>query len=124
MNNLVYKDECFKIIGAAMSVHRELGNGFLEAVYADALELEFNELEIPFNREIPLTILYKGQPLKKEYIADFICYNKIIIELKAVSGLDNNHEAQIINYLKATGYKVGLLINFGEQSLKYKRYIL
>jgi GxxExxY protein len=124
MNDLVYKEECFKIIGAAMSVHRELGNGFLEAVYADALELELNELKIPFNREISLTILYKGQPLKKEYIADFICYNKIIIELKAVSSLDNNHEAQIINYLKATGYKVGLLINFGEQSLKYKRYIL
>ena len=123
-SSLIYKDEPFQIIGAAMAVHRELGSGFFEAIYADAFEIELAESNIPFNREMPLMVSYKGHILNKSYIADFICYNKIIIELKAINSLEAIHEAQILNYLKATGYKLGLLINFGEKSLNYKRIIL
>lgn len=99
---LVYKDEAYKIIGAAMAVHRELGAGFLEAVYQEALELELSDNNIPYQREVPLTILYKGNPLQKEYVSDFICFDKIIVELKAINSLEGIHEAQVINYLKAT----------------------
>ena len=120
---LVYKEEAYKIVGAAMTVHRELGYGFLEAVYAEALEMELRAQNIPYKREVPISIEYKGKPLKKSYVADFICYDKIIIELKAVNYLESVHEAQVLNYLKATGYKLGILINFGEQSLKYKRIV-
>jgi hypothetical protein len=120
---LVYKDEAYKIIGAAMAVHRELGSGFLEPVYQEALEIEFKKKNIPYQREVPLTINYKGKPLQKEYIADFICFNKIIVELKAVKELGSTHEAQVFNYLKATGYKLGILINFGDLSLEYKRIV-
>jgi len=121
---LIYKDEAYKIVGACMSVHRELGCGFLEAVYAEALEEEFKNQKVPYKREVPITIKYKGKVLRKSYIADFICYNKIIIELKAINHLESVHESQVLNYLKATAYKLGLLVNFGEQSLKYKRIIL
>ena len=120
-HTVVYKEESYKIIGAAMSVHRELGSGFLEAVYQEALEIEFKQQNIPYLREVPLIINYKGHTLQKEYVADFVCYNKIIVELKALDSLAGIHEAQVINYLKATGYKLGLLINFGEASLYYKR---
>ena len=120
---LIYKVETFNIIGAAMNVHRELGCGFLEAVYAEALEIEFAEQGVPYIREALLQIDYKGHILHKSYVADFICYDKIIIELKAISALENKFEAQVLNYLKATGYKLGILINFGEQSLKYKRIV-
>lgn len=120
---LIYKEEAYEIIGAAMEVHRELGCGFLEAVYAEALEIEFKEKGIPYKREVPLIIKYKGQPLNKSYVADFICYDKIIVELKAVNYLESVYEAQVLNYLKATGYKLGILFNFGEQSLKYKRIV-
>ena len=121
---LIYKVEAYNIIGAAMNVHKELGCGFLEAVYAEALVIELAELGIPYIREALLQIDYKGHTLRKSYVADFICYDKIIIELKALSSLDNAFEAQVLNYLKATGYKLGILINFGEQSLKYKRIVL
>ncbi len=121
---LVYKQEAYKIIGACMNVHKELGCGFLEAIYSEALEFEFKEQNIPFKREVPLRIEYKGQVLHKSYIADYICYDKIIIELKAVNYLESVHEAQVLNYLKATGYKLGILVNFGEQSLKHKRIVL
>jgi GxxExxY protein len=120
---LVYKDEAYKIIGACMTVHRELGCGFLEAVYAEALEIELQSQSIPFKREVPLIIEYKGKPLKKTYVADFICFDKIIIELKAVTYLESVHEAQVLNYLKATQYKLGILVNFGQESLKYKRIV-
>ncbi len=123
-NDLIYKQEAYKIIGACMTVHNVLGCGFLEAVYAEALEIEFKEHNIPYNREVPLSIEYKGQILNKNYVADFICYNKIIVELKAVNYLESVHESQVLNYLKATGYKLGILINFGAQSLKYKRLVL
>jgi GxxExxY protein len=120
---MLYQDESYKIIGAAIKVHRELGCGFLEAVYAEALEIEFKKQGIPNEREALLTISYDGIILNKKYVADFNCYDKIIVELKAVKELDNIDEAQVFNYLKATGYKLGLLINFGEPSLTYKRIV-
>nr|MDK2851527.1 hypothetical protein [Candidatus Cloacimonadota bacterium] len=120
----LYKDECYKIIGACMAVHRELGQGFLEPVYQEALAIEFGYQGIPFVREQELSIMYRGVELNKLYKADFVCYNSIIVELKALSDLNNDHVAQLINYLKATNLKVGLLINFGESSLKYKRLVL
>jgi GxxExxY protein len=123
MSNIFYQNESYKIIGAAMNVHNELGCGFLESVYQEALEIELEYLKIPFRREAILTIDYKGIRLKKEYIADFICFEKIVVEIKAVSELDNIHEAQVFNYLKATGFKLGILINFGEESLAYKRIV-
>lgn len=106
-----------------MEVHRELGNGFLEAVYQEALSIEFLEKKIPFNKELPLTIKYKTNILEKLYVADFVVFDKIIVELKALSALDSIHESQVLNYLKATGYKLGLLINFGTNSLEYKRLV-
>ena len=120
---LIYKDEVYRIIGAAMNVHRELGCGFFEAVYQEALEIEFQMQQIPYQREEKLEIYYKEQLLKKYYEADFICFNKIIVELKALSALAPEHEAQLLNYLKATDMKIGLLINFGETSLRYKRMV-
>ncbi len=121
-NVFLFKDETYAIIGAAMEVHKQLGCGYLEAVYQEAFEIELKLQRINYSREQPLIIEYKGYTLKKQYIPDFICYEKIIIELKALSELNGEHEAQVLNYLKATGYKVGLLINFGETSLKYKRF--
>ena len=123
MVELLYKEESYKIIGACFEVHKELGNGFLEAVYQEALEIEFTKQRIPFEREKVLTIPYKKIKLGKKYIADFVCFDKIIIELKALSQLTGEHESQVLNYLKSTGYKLGLLINFGESSLKYKRFV-
>ena len=124
MEDYILKDETYKIIGACMEVHKTLGNGFLEAVYQEALEEEFKIQNIPFEREKKISISYKNKLLNKHYYADFICYDQIVLELKALSSLNSDHEAQILNYLKATGYKIGLLINFGEKSLKYKRKIL
>jgi len=124
MVELVYKEECFKIVGACIEVHNTLGCGFLEPIYQEALSIEFQKQKIPFEREKTLTVVYKDIELEKKYVADFVCYEKIIVELKALSSLDSEHESQILNYLKATGCKIGLLINFGEKSLKYKRMIL
>ena len=107
-----------------MEAHRVLGSGFLEAVYQEALEKEFILGCIPYDREFPLRIKYKDFLLEKEYIADFICYDKIILELKALSNISTEHEAQVINYLKASEYKLGLLVNFGEPKLQYKRLVL
>ena len=101
------------INGAAMKVYNTLKHGFLEAVYQEALEIEFKKRGIPYEREKELTIVYDGIELKHTYRADFICYGNIIVELKAVSELDNAHRSQLYNYLSATGYKVGLLFNFG-----------
>ena len=123
MVDLIYKEESYKIIGACMEVHRELGPGFLEAVYQEALAIEFKKQNIPFEQEKVLSIVYKDIELEKKYVADFFCYGKIILETKAVKELCDNHRAQIINYLKATKFKLGLLVNFGEPSLKYERFI-
>ncbi len=121
--DLIYKEESYKIIGVAMEVHRELGSGFLEAVYHEAMKIELENKEIPFIHEAELNLWYKGIQLKKTYAADFVCYNKIIIEIKALKELNSQHEAQVINYLKATNSKLGLLINFGSDSLEYKRLV-
>ena len=121
---MIEKDICYEIIGACYEVHKELGCGFLEAVYQEALQREFKISNIPSRKEVLINIPYKGDLLKKYYHADFICYGEILLELKALSSLDSSHEAQVLNYLKATGLKLALLINFGEQSSKFKRIIL
>jgi GxxExxY protein len=121
---LLYKSESYNIIGAAQEVHRVLGHGFLEPVYQEALAIEFRERKIPFEREKELKIIYKGQELSKQYQADFVCYESIIVELKALSQLTTEHDSQVLNYLKATGYSLGLLINFGESSLVFNRFVL
>jgi len=113
----------YAIIGAAMEVHGELKQGFLEAVYQDALEIEFQLREIPYQREVELPVSYKGRRLRATYRADFICYERVIVELKALSKISGTEEAQILNYLKATGFEIGLLLNFGAPSLDYKRFI-
>ena len=118
---LKLEEETGKIINACMEVHNELGSGFLEPVYQEALEKEFKLQNIPYEREKLLPITYKGGKLEKEYYADFICYYKIIVELKAVSIIVKAHKAQLINYLKAANKEIGLLINFGTNSLKWER---
>ncbi|MDR1469517.1 MAG: GxxExxY protein, partial [Spirochaetaceae bacterium] len=120
---LLYKDEVYAILGAAMNVHNELGSGFLEAVYQEALEKEFALQNIPSRKEFHLPIYYKKQLLVKQYIADFFCYDKIIVELKALSKLNTEHYAQVLNYIKASNLELGLLINFGQSKLEYKRII-
>lgn len=115
-------EQTYEIIGAAMAVHRELGHGFLEKVYQAALAREFSLLGIPFQREQCLPVSYKGE-LIAEYQADFVCYEEVIVELKALQKLSGVEEAQIINYLKATGFQRGLLINFGAPSLQHKRIV-
>lgn len=120
---LLYKEEVYNIVGAAMEVHSHLGPGFFEAVYQEAFEMELNFRSIPYLREEPLDIYYKGVKLKKKYVPDFICYDSIIVEMKAASALIDLHQAQLLNYLKASKMRVGVLINFGEKSLTYKRMI-
>lgn len=119
----LYEKETYQIIGAMMEVHKTLGCGFLEAVYQEALSIEFEKQKIPFVKEKKLILFYKGIQIEKFYIADFVCFDKIIVELKALSALTSTHDSIMINYLKATKLKVGLLANFGERSLKYKRLI-
>ena len=118
---LLYKEETGQILRACMNVFNELGNGFLEAVYQEALEIEFRQMGIPYQREAKISVFYKGKKLDKEYYADFICFNKIIVELKCVSRIVNANKAQVINYLHGTKMQVGLLVNFGEASLKWER---
>lgn len=117
-------EQTFEIIGAAMAVHRALGHGFLEAVYQEALAIEFTDREIPFAREVELPILFRGQRLNTGYRADFLCFDDIIVELKALDKLTTREEAQVINYLKASGKSRGLLLNFGNRSLEQKRLVL
>jgi len=114
----------YRIIGAAFVVHRELGCGFLEAVYQEALEREFVSQQIPCKSKPMIEILYKGKILGKTYQPDFICFDEVIVEIKAITHLSGIEEAQLINYLKATKCKVGLLINFGTKSLEHKRFVL
>ncbi|MBP6610263.1 MAG: GxxExxY protein [Paludibacter sp.] len=120
---MIYKKETYDIIGAAMDVHRTLGSGFLESIYQEALEIELKFRNIPHVSQQPIEIWYKTQYLTKYFIADLLCYNQIIVELKAVSNITSVHEAQIINYLKATKKELGIIINFGTDCLEYKRYL-
>ena len=122
-NKILYKEESFKIIGACMKVHRSLGAGFLEAVYEEALEKEFLIQNIPFKRQLKLELYYENEKLKKQYRADFVCYDAIILEIKSVSHIPNTFYAQLKNYLKCTKMELGMLINFGMPSLFYKRII-
>ena len=122
---IIRKEDSYKIVGAAMEVYNQLGYGFLEAVYQEALEREFKSRGIPYEREKELTIFYKGEPLEQTYKADFICYEDIIVELKAVAMLLDSHRSQVYNYLRATKNKLGLLINFGNSdALEWERKVL
>jgi GxxExxY protein len=113
MTDILYKDESYKIVGACFEVYREKGCGFLEAVYQECMEIELRLQGIPYVPKKPLVLEYKGCPLCSTYEPDFICYEKIVLELKAVTELTDEHRAQVQNYLKATGFKLGLLVNFG-----------
>ena len=123
MESLLYEKQSYEIIGVCMEVHKNLGNGFLESVYEEVLENEFTNHKIPFEKQKKLELFYKDAKLKKYFIADFICYDKILVEIKATSFLHESFKQQVINYLKATDYKLGLLINFGGSSLQWKRFI-
>lgn len=123
MVDLIYKDEVYAIVGAAMEVHKTLGCGFLEAVYQEAFEIELATRQIPFQAQKELIIYYKDHTLNKTYIADIVAFDKIVIEIKALTRLSGLEEAQLLNYLRATGFQVGLLINFGAQSLEWKRMV-
>ena len=118
--NSTYDQELYGIIGAAMEVQNELGMGFLELVYHDALNVELELRGIPYETEKPIAITYKGQPLERSYKADLVCFDTIVVELKSVEQLKAEHTAQLLNYLKATGMPMGILINFGEKPLRYK----
>ena len=123
--SLIYQNESYAIRGAAMRVYNILGSGFLEAVYQEALEIELDRRHIPYEREKELEIYYDGIKLGKKYVADFVCYDKIILELKAIKELDDSHRSQLYNYLKATGFKLGFLINFGKyDELQIERRVL
>lgn len=123
MKQKIEDAQTYAVIGAAMEVHRELGNGFLEAVYQEALEIELELRGIPFEREKQLPIDFKGRRLKTCYRADFLCYGKIVVETKALQSMTGNDEAQLINYLKASRTHRGLLLNFGARSLQTKRLV-
>ena len=120
---LLYKDLTDRILKAAYTVHSELGCGFLEKVYQEALAIQMTEMNIPFEREKHLNVFYHGKCLQCDYIADFVVDDKVILELKAVTEMDNVFKAQTINYLKITGYKVGFLMNFGQEEFQFKRLV-
>ncbi len=125
MTELIFKEEVYAIIGAAIEVHRHLGSGFLESVYQEAMEIESADRGISYEPQKTLKIKYKNQWLKKEYVADLVYFDRIIVELKALDHLSGREQSQILNYLKATGMKVGILINFGSHSkLEWKRFVL
>ena len=124
MTDIIYKEESFKIIGLCMEVHNNLGKGFLEIVYKDALEYEFRKNNILFEREREYAVNYKDIILPHKFYADFVVFDKIILEVKGMAGIADEHIAQTLNYLKVSGCKLGLIINFGQLSLQYKRVVL
>ena len=125
MSGLIYPEESYKIIGACFNVYKEKGCGFTEPVYQECLEIELEHQEIQFEAQKKLKLIYRGKELEKTFKSDFICYNKLIVEIKAVSNLINEHRVQLLNYLNATKMKLGLLVNFGHYpKLEYQRLIL
>jgi len=113
MTEIIYRDECYKVMGACFEVYRENGCGFVEPVYQECLALELASQQIPFQEQVELNLKYKGQTLTQTYKPDFVCFETIIVEIKAVSALNDKHRAQVQNYLKVTDFKLGLLVNFG-----------
>jgi GxxExxY protein len=124
MDDLYLKEEAYKIIGICMEVHTILGKGHSEIIYGDALEYEFKKNKIPYNREMKFNITYKEIILPHHYFSDFVIFDEIILEIKAIQQLSSSEIKQTLNYLAASKNKLGLLVNFGEDSLKYKRIIL
>ncbi|MBO0331616.1 GxxExxY protein [[Muricauda] lutisoli] len=124
MSQIIYKNESYFVIGLCMDIHNERGKGFSEVVYSDAPEIELKSNGVPFKKEVKFDIIYKGKKLKHHYYADYLVDDKIILELKAVEKISSAHVKQTLNYLAASKMKLGLSINFGEDSLSYKRVIL
>jgi GxxExxY protein len=125
MADLIYKDESYAIMGACFEVYKEKGHGFVEPVYQECMEIELRMRNVPFSAQQALALDYKGTPLKHSYIPDLVCYGKMIVELKAASTLTDEHRAQVLNYLKATGFRLGLLVNFGHHpKLQHERLVL
>jgi GxxExxY protein len=125
MTELVLRDEVYEVVGAAMEVYWQLGRGYLEPIYQEAFEVELSRRRIPFEPKRELTIVYKGQPLEKKYVPDLICFGQIVVELKALERLSGVEQSQLLNYLKMTRMRVGLLINFGSRvRLEWKRYVM
>ena len=125
MSNIIHKLESYERMGACFEVYKEKGSGFLESVYQECLEMELADRTIPFRSQPELSLAYKGRPLKSKFKPDFICYEKVVLELKAVTALSDEHRAQVHNQLRATGLKLGLLVNFGHYAkLEYERIVL
>lgn len=125
MTEIYFKEESYEIIGACLNVYKEMGHGFLESVYHECLCIEFEYRKIPYISKKPIKLVYRNRELMHTFEPDFICYNKIIIEIKSVSELINEHRSQILNYLNASKYKLGYLINFGHYpELEYERFVL
>ena len=124
MSDLILKEEVYAVVGAAIDVHRELGPGFVESVYQEAMEIELSARDLPFVAQQPISVLYKGLTLKKQFFADLVCFGQIIVEIKALSHLSGTEKAQLLNYLKGTGLPVGILINFGSPGrLEWQRLV-
>jgi GxxExxY protein len=125
MGELLYKSEVYEIAGAAMDVYHQLGAGFLEPVYQETLAIELSRRSTPFEREKPFSIFYKGYELRKKYVADFVCFDTIVVELKAIPRISNVEIAQLINYLKVTRLRVGMLVNFGSRPrMEWQRFVI
>ena|SRR5690349_18359950 len=123
--SLIYREQSYKIMGACFEVYKEKGCGFVEPVYQECLEMEFGLAGIEFKAQVPLSLAYKDRPLKQRYVPDFVCFDKIIVELKAVSQLVDEHRAQVHNYLRATGHRLGLLVSFGHYpKVEYERIVV
>lgn len=123
-DNLIHKQECYDIIGACFEVYNEEGSGFTENVFQECLEMEFADSGIPFQSQVELPLFYKGRSLKSKFRPDFLCYEKIVVELKAVSAITDEHRAQVLNYLNAGRFELGLLVNFGHHpGLEYEHLV-
>lgn len=123
MSKLILEDETYKILGACIKVHKRLGNGFSESIYCEALAKELTTSNIPFEQDKKLPVFYEGEQLDHYFEADFVCFNKIILQIKSLDFINNNLKNQVLKYLKSTNLEIGYLVNFGENNLTWKRYI-